>query len=205
MACGAGAAGKVVHGFSRHRARTFSPAKAVDYFSRPRTVRPVYWEIGVRRHILTDDWAATIRQTVTDEALVCRLNGGVEGLLYRGGRLGGAGGEIGHWLGLAPFYVSLRMEFTAAERCSVVSFGVRALKALGDALAAARAEATQAASQEAEQTQGHGRRLGNHCHAEVIDLPIRPQAERSQGNCRRCLLSRVHERIKLERKWRSRS
>ena len=35
---------KVVHGFSRHRARTFSPAKAVDYFSKPRTVRPVCWE-----------------------------------------------------------------------------------------------------------------------------------------------------------------
>ena len=39
-----GAAGKVVHGFSRHGVRTLLPAKAVDYVSRPRTVRPVYSE-----------------------------------------------------------------------------------------------------------------------------------------------------------------
>ena len=37
--CKAGVAGKVVHGFSRHRVRTSLPAKAADYFPRPRLVR----------------------------------------------------------------------------------------------------------------------------------------------------------------------
>ena len=42
--CSAGVAGKVVHGFSRHRVRTSLPAKAADYFPRPHSVRPIDWE-----------------------------------------------------------------------------------------------------------------------------------------------------------------